>query len=183
MTLKLLKPALLTSLIGASVAMSFMTSVNATVEDKSNYKIYVHKNCQKLKEIPMTPKQIEALKAFEEVERSFEHLEKPLEVMEAKLEQYEEEFDKYSDEIVIETDEKIVINKSMLNKHEAIAEKMELIMQEHELDMQKLEQHADIIDAAADKFDAIINESLGEYKDKDVTISIGKLDNNWRCNS
>ena len=156
----------------SSVVLTACVTANATPDQASNsdYRIQVFKDCEKVKDIAMSPSQISAYKAFQKIENKMALLERPVRDMDEELAEYHAQLEALSSNFKYEDENVLKVDKQKLRRHKEIARKIEQIVRSHEADIRVIEREARRIESASKRFEQAIKPSLVGLEHDQVQI-------------
>ena len=156
----------------SSAVLTACVAANAAPDKQieSDYRIQVYKDCEKEKDLPMSPTQVSAYKAFQNIENKMTLLEKPVRDMDEELAEYHAQWEALSSDFKYEDENILKINKQKLREHKEIARKIKKIVRSHEADIRAIEQEARRIESASKRFEQAIKPSLVGLEHDQVQI-------------
>lgn len=167
----------------SSAILTACVAANAAPEKQadSDYRIQVFKDCEKVKDMPMSESQISAYQALQNIEDTMTRLEKPVRDMDEELEVYQEQLEELADAVTFEDDNVLKIDKQKLREQKQLARKIEQIVRHHEADIRAIEKEARRIEAASMRFERAIKPSLEGLEHDQVQIINRKTAKPYRC--
>lgn len=167
----------------ASAVLTACVAANASPEQNkdSDYRIQVFKECEKIKDIAMSPDQITAYQALQNIEDKMTQLEAPMRDMDEELEVYQDQLDELADAVTYEDDNVLKIDKQKLREQKQLARKIEQIVRHHEADIRAIESEARRIEAASMRFERAIKPSLDGLDHDQVQIINRKTAKPFKC--
>jgi len=169
----ILSSAVLTACVAANAAPDKQT--------ESDYRIQVYKDCEKVKDLPMSPTQVSAYKAFQNIENKMTLLEKPVRDMDEELAEYHAQLEALSSDFKYEDENILKINKQKLREHKEIAREIKKIVRSHEADIRAIEQEARRIESVSKRFEQAIKPSLVGLEHDQVQIINSKTAKPFKC--
>ena len=167
----------------SSAVLTACVAANAAPDKKtqSDYRIQVYEDCEKVKDMPMSPTQVSAYKAFQNIENKMTLMEKPVRDMDEELAEYHAQLEALSSDFKYEDENISKIDKQKLREHKEIARKIEKIVRSHEADIRAIEQEARRIESASKRFEQAIKPSLVGLEHDQVQIINSKTAKPFKC--